>query len=178
MSEINCNSVKNGGGSRSVPNAARWPQNLSQRPRGPHRRWMGSEGAAGGMSWKIRSCPRKIAFSQNTLFILVQFSNVIWTPLSVVYGKCLIIFNKYWCGQRLRGASVRGKSILSDKNPRWRNSYFTTWLYQITQSNIKLCETINLCLLRSGYQILNHPKFKTDARIIRIRHNAIVLQLN
>ena len=51
--------------------------------------------AAGGLSWKIRSCLRKIAFSQNTLFILVQFSNVIWTPLSVVYGKCLIIFNKY-----------------------------------------------------------------------------------
>ena len=136
--------------------------------------------AAGGLSWKIRSCPRKIAFSQNTLFILVQFSNVtcISTPLSVVYGKCLIIFNNYWCGQRLRGASVRGKSILSDKNPRWRNSYFTTWLYQITQSNINFCETINLCLLRSGYQILNRPKFKTDARIIRIDHNAIVLQLN
>ena len=54
MSEITETQQKNGGVPGSVPNAARWPQYVSQGPRGTYRRWMGSKVC----SWV--ACPRKL----------------------------------------------------------------------------------------------------------------------
>ena len=110
MSEIKGNSVKNGRGSRSVPNSAWWPQYVSQGPRGSHRRWMGSEVC----SWV--ACPRKLGHvreksQSHRIPYLFRYNTT-----QTISGDPQMYFLEIISGQRLRGASVRGNSILSEKN--------------------------------------------------------------